>query len=146
MGRCSGSLTGSTAALTQMVYGLFNSNENFLTAAQTEAFLNTGLINTNTGKSVTYQNIATGCGTDGCYGHGVMVYYQLPYGEYWTYNGASLGHSTTYYYFPSNKLVVAMAQNAIVQGSEGYNDESSTEQQQILQYVWNYLYPNATKD
>ena len=152
MGRCSGSLTGSTAALTQMAYALFNSNENFLTPAQTNLFITTGLVKVlnfqdpESGKPVAYQNIAAECGTDGCYGHGVMVYYQLPYGEYWTYGGASLGHATTYFYFPSNKLVVVTAQNAIVQGSEDYNIVSTAEQQQLLQYVWNYLYPTTVKN
>lgn len=105
-----GAMTGSTHALVNLIYALFNNQ--ILTKEQTNILTQSGFVTvlSPSGIPVPFAELREKC-TAACYGLGVVYHYDDIHGDTYTYTGGTFGYSTTYYWLPKYQAVVAMTIN-----------------------------------
>jgi D-alanyl-D-alanine carboxypeptidase len=105
-----GAMTGSTHALVNIVYALFNNK--ILPEEQTSTLTQTGFVTvlSPSGTPVPFAEAREKC-TAACYGLGVVYAYSETWGDIYTYTGGTFGYSATYYWLPKYQAVIAMTIN-----------------------------------
>jgi D-alanyl-D-alanine carboxypeptidase len=108
-----GAITGSTHALVNFIYALFNNQ--ILSEEQTTFLTQTGFVTTPTdtspgGVPVPFSEAQEKCGNS-CYGLGVSYQYAPAFGFFYLYGGSTPGYNTIYIWLPKYNAVVGMTIN-----------------------------------